>query len=75
MPQRAEAHPETRDRAVERWITEGAVNDGGSPERPLAELVRESLLLPAPNSYARPVPVTALAFSPDGTQIAVERLY
>jgi WD40 repeat protein len=71
MPQRADALPKHEVALVERWIKEGAVNDGGAPGRPLAELVRETLLLPAPEHYARPVPVTALAFSPDGARLAV----
>ncbi len=75
MPQRADALPKHEIALVERWIQEGAVNDGGAPARPLAELVRESLLLPAPEHYARPAPVTALAFSPDGTQLAVAGYY
>ena len=75
MPQRADALPKHEIALIERWIKEGARNDGGAPERPLAELVRESLLLPAPEHYSRPVPVTALAFSPDGTQLAVAGYY
>ena len=75
MPQRAEALPKTELALLERWIQEGAVNDGGPPERPLTELVRETLLRPAPEHYPRPVPATALAFSPDGTQLAVAGYY
>ena len=75
MPQKADALPPREVALIERWIAEGAVNDGGTPQRPLAELVRESLLLPAPEKYARPAPVTALAFSPDGTQLAVSGYY
>jgi WD40 repeat protein/mono/diheme cytochrome c family protein len=75
MPQKADALPAPEIALVERWIREGATNDGGSPERPLAELVRETLLLSAPEQYARAVPATALAFSPDGTQLAVAGYY
>ncbi len=75
MPQRANALPKHEIALVERWIQEGTVNDGGAPTRPLAELVRESLLLPAPEHYARPAPVTALAFSPDGALLAVAGYY
>lgn len=75
MPQKADALPATEIALVERWIQEGTVNDGGPADRPLTELVRESLLKPAPEKYARPVPVTALAFSPDGTQLAVSGYY
>src|SRR5260221_3277902 len=59
MPQRADALPKREIALVERWLNEGAVNDGGPPERPLAELVRDTLLQPAPEHYARPVPATA----------------
>ena len=75
MPQKADALPAAEIALIERWIKEGAVNDGGPPNRPLAELVRETLLLPAPQKYARPAPVTALAFSPDGTQLAASGYY
>jgi mono/diheme cytochrome c family protein len=71
MPQKAEALPKEEIALVERWIKEGAVNDSGPANRPLAELVRETLLLPAPAKYARAIPVTGLAFSPDGAQLAV----
>ena len=71
MPQKAEALPKHEIALIERWIQQGAVNDGGSADRPLAELVRETFLLAAPEKYTRPMPVTALAYSPDGTQLAV----
>ena len=75
MPQKADALPAAEIALIARWIAEGAVNDGGAPNRPLAELVRESLLLPAPQKYTRPAPVTALAFSPDGAQLAASGYY
>jgi len=75
MPQRADALPAAEIALVKRWIAEGAKNDGGPAERPLAELVRETLLLPAPAHYARPVPVTALAFNSKGTQLAAAGYY
>ena len=75
MPQKADALPPHEIALIERWIKEGAVNDGGAANRPLAELVRETLLRPAPEKYARPFAVTALAYSPDGTQLAVSGYY
>ncbi|MDB6155152.1 MAG: repeat protein, partial [Chthoniobacteraceae bacterium] len=75
MPQKADPLPPGEIALIERWIREGAVNDGGAPDRSLAELVRDSLLLTAPEKYTRPAPVTALAFSPDGTQIAASGYY
>ena len=71
MPQKADALPAAEVAIVERWIREGAVSDGGDPSRPIVELARESLLHAAPEHYPRPQPVTALAFSPDSTQLAV----
>ncbi len=71
MPQKADALPADEVALVERWIRDGAVSDGGDPDRPIVELARESLLRAAPELYPHPQPVTALAFSPDGTQLAV----
>jgi WD40 repeat protein len=75
MPQKADALPAHEIALIERWIKEGAINDGGPADRPLTELVRETLLKPAPEKYSHAVPVTALAFSPDGTQLAVSGYY
>ena len=75
MPQKADALPASEIALIERWIQEGVTDDAGPPDRPLAELVRESLLKPAPEKYSHAIPVTALAFSPDGTQLAVSGYY
>lgn len=75
MPQKADPLPAPEIALIERWIKEGAGNDGGPANRPLAELVRETRLLRAPEKYARPMPVTALAFSPDARQLAVSGYY
>ena len=71
MPQKADALPAGEIALVERWLNAGAIYDGGDPARPLAELVRETFLRPAPTHYARPVPITALAFNGDGKRLAV----
>lgn len=70
MPQKAEALPAEEIVLIERWLNSGASYDGGAPSRPLAELVREQHLRPAPVHYAQPVPVTALAFNGDGSRLA-----
>jgi hypothetical protein len=75
MPQKADPLPRGEIALIERWIASGAIYDGGSAERPLVELARDSMLRPAPEHYARPTPVTALAFSPDGKQLAVSGYY
>ncbi len=71
MPQKADALPAGEIALIERWLNGGAVYDGGDMARPLAELVRETFLRPAPSRYARPMPITALAFSGDAKRLAV----
>jgi hypothetical protein len=71
MPQKADALPASEIALIGHWLDAGAVYDGGDPARPLAELVRETFLRPAPAHYARPVPITALAFSGDAKRLAV----
>jgi mono/diheme cytochrome c family protein len=71
MPQKADALPDAEIALIGRWLDAGAAYDGGDPARPLAELVRETFLRPAPSRYARPVPITALAFNGDGKRLAV----
>lgn len=70
MPQKAEPLPATEIALVERWIKEGAKLDGGTEQTAIVEFARESLLRAAPEKYARPEPITALAFSPDAQQLA-----
>ncbi len=71
MPQKADALPAEEIAAIKQWIDEGAAFDGADPHRPLAELVRDVHLRPAPAHYARPIPVTALAFNGDARRLAV----
>jgi mono/diheme cytochrome c family protein len=71
MPQKADPLPPQEIALVERWLRQGARYDGGAEDRPLVELARETFLRAAPETYSRPAPVTALAFSPDGRQLAV----
>ncbi len=75
MPQKADALQTEEIARVEQWIREGAQFDGDARDRPLVELARESLLHPAPERYSRPLPVTALAFSPDGNFIVASGYY
>ncbi|HTN77950.1 MAG TPA: c-type cytochrome domain-containing protein, partial [Pirellulaceae bacterium] len=56
---------------IKRWIEEGASFDGGDPKAALASIIPAPEHPAAPESYARPVPVTALAFSPSGQELYV----
>ena len=75
MPQKADALPQSEIALVERWINQGTAYDGGSPDRPLVELARHTMLRAAPKTYPRPMPVAALAFSSDGKQLVVGGYY
>lgn len=69
MPRDAEPLPAEARRRIRRWIEEGAPFDGPDPDLALAALARP---VPprAPDAYPRPLPVTAVAFSPDGAEVA-----
>lgn len=49
------------------WLAAGAAFDGGDPSLPLQRLIPPPDHPAAPEAYPAPLPVTALAFSPDGT--------
>ncbi len=56
---------------VKRWISEGAQYDGADPKASLASIVPRTAAPDPPQAYRRAVPITALAFSPDGQELAV----
>jgi dipeptidyl aminopeptidase/acylaminoacyl peptidase len=72
MPQKADPLPPAQVALIERWIDEGAAFDGADRRAPLASQVSASAgeARTAPQVYPRPIPITALAFSPDGKTIA-----
>jgi hypothetical protein len=71
MPQKAAPLPQNETALIARWITEGAHFDGDDTAQSLSTLTRSRFLRPAPKTYPRPLPVTALAYSGDGTALAV----
>jgi len=70
MPQDDEPLPETQIAVIRRWIEEGARSDGVDPDKPLSSLIAAQGQPAPPAEYARSIPVLALAFHPDGAQIA-----
>ena len=66
MPQKDDPLPPAQIALFKQWIEEGAKFDGASPKTPLAELLIKREVPTTPEKYPRPVPVTALAFAPDG---------
>lgn len=70
MPQKDDPLPSAQIALIERWIKEGAKFDGPDPNATLASLLAPATHPDPPASYARPVPILALAFSPDGKELA-----
>jgi DNA-binding beta-propeller fold protein YncE len=69
MPHKADPLPKAQTELVKRWIAEGANFDGGERAAALVEIVPPRVHPKAPEAYHLPVPVTALAFSPDGSEL------
>lgn len=70
MPQKDDPLPSAQIALIERWIREGAKFDGPDSKATLASLLPQAPHPDPPASYARPVPILALAFSPDGRELA-----
>jgi len=70
MPQKDDALPATQVALIERWIKQGARFDG--PDRAALLQSLAAVAHPAaPATYAHPLPAAGLAFSPDGSALAV----
>lgn len=69
MPLEGDPLPADQVDLLRRWIEEGAAFDGSDPKQNLAQLVPPPTYPAAPESYAYALPVSALAFSPDGSQV------
>lgn len=70
MPKDADPLSKDEIELIKSWIAAGAKFDGGDPKSDLVSTVVWPHPDP-PETYTRPFPVTALAFRPDGTEIAV----
>ena len=70
MPYKLDPLPADRVALIERWVTQGAKYDGGDPKEDWTTVLRKMTPVVVPESYAVTVPVTALAFSPDGSTVA-----
>lgn len=70
MPQKDEPLPAAQIALVDRWVREGANFDGADRRAPLASIIQKAPHPAPPEIYKLPLPVLALAFSPDGAQLA-----
>jgi WD40 repeat protein/predicted nucleic acid-binding Zn-ribbon protein len=71
MPQDADPLSKDEIAVIRKWIDTGATLDAGlNPTDPLIAIMPSLPQPPAPVAYRVPIPVTAVAFSPDGNQLA-----
>ncbi len=70
MPWKQEPMPLDQIALIETWIKEGAKYDGKDPKEDWPTLLHKSTVVPVPDKYPTAVPITALAFSPDGSSLA-----
>ena len=71
MPKNADPLPAAEVATLRRWIEQGAEVGGLDPDADLAGLVARANRPKAPAAYRAPVPISALAFRPDGGELAV----
>lgn len=70
MPKKADALPDAQIAVIKRWIEQGAVFDGPDKTVPLTSLVADAEHPLPPEIYRQPAPITAIAFSPEGDELA-----
>jgi WD40 repeat protein len=71
MPQKDDPLPPEEIRLIRVWIEQGAHYDGTDLSSPLAKLISPQAHPHPPERYPRPVPIRAVAFHPNGDQLAV----
>jgi len=69
MPDESEPLAPEQIDLIAKWIDEGASLDGIPPKDPLWLVIPPRKTSTAPEHYPRPTPVTAMAFSADGSQL------
>jgi WD40 repeat protein len=69
MPYKQDALPKEKVEILERWVKEGAKYDGASTAEDWPAALRKATPVSIPDVYPSTVPITALAFSPDGAEI------
>jgi WD40 repeat protein len=70
MPYKLDPLPDDEIALVQRWVSEGARYDGTSTSEDWTFLLRKTQSVSIPDVYPTTVPITALAFAPDGRNVA-----
>ncbi len=71
MPWDSDPLPAEQIALIKRWIEEGAKYDAEDPKAPLFSIVPPPVHPSAPEAYPHTLPITAVAFNPDGSQLFV----
>lgn len=71
MPLDAEPLPADQVALIRTWIEQGSKFDGEDPDAPLISQIPAVTHPEPPQHYAAPLPLTAMAFSPDGQQLLI----
>ncbi len=69
MPWKQDPLPKEKLDVIERWVKEGATYDGAGPLEDWPGALRKATPANIPDRYPAAVPITALAFSPDGSAV------
>lgn len=71
MPLDGDPLPPAQVALIKQWLDEGATFDGPDAKAALATIVPPPVHPAAPDAYPNTLPITAVAFSPDGSQVYV----
>jgi WD40 repeat protein len=71
MPLDGDPLPPEQVDVLKRWLEEGAAFDGPDPKAALASYIPPPTHPAAPEAYRGTLPITAVEFSPDGSQLVV----
>src|SRR5436190_11216295 len=71
MPLEGDPLPADDVAKLKKWIESGLLFDGHDAKAPLASYISPPTHPSSPESYRATMPITAVAFSPDGSQIFV----
>lgn len=69
MPKEADPLPADAIAIVRRWIEQGAKYDAANPKAPLHSILPPPVHPGAPEKYRHRLPITALEYTPDGSQL------
>lgn len=75
MPWKQDPLPLDKIATIEKWVKQGAKYDGAGPTEDWPAVLRKNAVVNIPETYPVTVPITALAFSPDGTEVAASGYY